>query len=80
MEIHDKYFADYFANVLGTCQLYFVRKLETNQDKINILNDHLLQSTESDGGDHLNAHMAACYVAGSGDYTRNVPRGILQGA
>lgn len=78
MEIHDKWYSDYFANVLGTCSLYAVRKLESNTDKINALNDHLLQAAETDGGDHLNAHMAACYVAGTGDYTRNVPRGVLQ--
>ncbi len=79
MDGHDKYFADYFANVLNTCSLYLVRKLETNQDKINTLNDHLLKCAETQLGDHLNAHMAACYVGATGDYTRNVPRGVLQG-
>jgi len=78
MDTYDKWYADYFANVLNTCLLYGVRKLETNTDKINILNDHLLQAAESVGGDHLNAHMAACYVGATGDYTRNVPRGVRQ--
>jgi uncharacterized repeat protein (TIGR02543 family) len=79
MDIFDKWYADYFANILGTSELYVVRRLETNQDKINTLNAALLAAAESDGGNHLNAHMAACYVAGTGDYTRNVPRGVLQG-
>jgi lysophospholipase L1-like esterase len=79
MDIDDKWYSDYFANVLDTSMLYAVRKLETNQDKINALNDHLLKAAETDGGDHLNVHMAACYLGATGDSTRNVPRGVLQG-
>ncbi len=79
MDTFNKWYADYFANILGTSELYVVRKLETNQDKINTLNSALFKAAESVGGNHLNAHMAACYLAGTGDYTRNVPRGVLQG-
>lgn len=79
MDIKDMFFADYFANVLNTSELYVVRRLETNQDKIDILNAKLLSAAETDGGSHLNAHFSACYAGGTGNAARNIPRGILQG-
>jgi uncharacterized repeat protein (TIGR02543 family) len=80
MEITDKWNDnDYFADILMTCIMYTVRSLETSTDKINALNSKFLDIAESEGGDHLNAHFAACYLGSTGDYTRNVPRGVLQG-
>lgn len=70
---------DYFSDILGCHSLYVVRRLETNTDKINALNAKLLKVAESDGGDHLNPHFAAAYLAATGDTTRATPRGVLQG-
>jgi hypothetical protein len=77
--LHSKWQRDYFVNNLAFVQMFALCTLETNPRTRSQLRGLLRDAFEKQARDHLNAHFAAIYMAGTGDSRNTDARATLQG-